>query len=168
MKANPLLLILIVCCLAACGSAPSGPVPTFTPANNAAPVTIMPTFTPDAECSARLLETWIGRSKENTRGFVDVMNSSLAVSPQQANGVVTQLSAFRGVVGRVTIPNCAKDESALIFAMMDGTITAFGDYAAGRKKDVAGDVVNANAQYSQIVQREKQLEDLLTIKLGGK
>lgn len=172
MKAKPLLLLLImsviVCGLTACGSAPSGPMPTSTSANSIPPLSSPPVVSSDPECDTHQLETWLGRSKENTRGFIDAMNTSAKANPQQAVSSVAQLSSFRNVLTRLTVPHCAQDEQAMIFGMMDNTLSAFNDYVAGRKKDIAVDVANANTLYGSILQRQKQLEDLLNVKLTEK
>lgn len=156
---NCFLIVLVVFALslAGCSASSNGPIPTITPI-------VRLTDTPDPVCSTKGLEVWVSRSKENTRGFIELLNNSVTINPDQAVAVTSQLAAFRSVLTTLSAPQCVTDERQMIFEMMDTTVEAFNQYATHKKPDIGRDVVNANTQYSKILVRQKQLEDLLNEK----
>ncbi len=135
------------------------------------PVTMMDTdpttLTPlaaangDPNCPIDQLSRWLLYSTADTRLFIQYVDASANITPEQTDHVMTQLAIYRTPLSIIPIPACAAEESQLIFTMMDGAFNAIKNFSIHKQDTLSPNVALANLRYEQIKQREQQLQVLL-------
>ncbi len=114
-------------------------------------------------CTTDALSQWLGYSSTNAQGFIDLLNSSANVAPNDVQELSRKLSAYRGVLAAQIIPKCVNNDSALVFTMMDSAQYGLTDFQIRRTPNLNTVLATANAQYKLILQDQVLLRAQLNL-----